>query len=230
MNQLQDEHTAGWTYIDGWTYCRMNPLQDEPTSRWTYNCRMNILMDEPKLYETRAGDTLAVLKTEHRSVYDEQNKIWKAYQFTSANCCIGKWTACIIWIYSLTDWQLIEIERFYSFSDFIFLKWDPVARLNKFLCDFKMFLNFFLYKLYVVKLFKNIFPKFQNSSFRTHCAVKPDAQLCCPPTPARPPPPYSFHLQGKIFERPNQLGRICTHSSIYIEVLNNIGTCIHISG
>ena len=51
---------------------------------------------------------------------------------------------------------------------------------------FRCFFIFFIYKLYVVKLFKNIFPKFQNSSFRTHCAVKPDAQLCCAPRPAHP--------------------------------------------
>ena len=85
---------------------------------------------------------------------------------------------------------------------------------------FKCFFIFFIYKFHVVKLFKNTFPKFQNSRFRTHC----DTQLCCAQ------PLYSFHLQGKISVKPNQLGRICTHSSIYIEVLSNIGICIHISG
>ena len=51
---------------------------------------------------------------------------------------------------------------------------------------FRRFFIFFIYKFHVVKLFKNIFTKFQNSRFRTHCAVKPDAQLCCAPRPADP--------------------------------------------
>ena len=80
-----------------------------------------------------------------------------------------------------------------------------------------------------MKLFKNIFPKFQNSRFRTHCAVKPDAQLCCAPLPAHPLATVSI-FRVKISVKPNQLGRICTQSSIYIEVLNHIGTSIHISG
>ena len=89
--------------------------------------------------------------------------------------------------------------------------------------------TFFLLKLYLVKLLKNIFPQFQNSSSRTGCAVHVTVQLCCARRSARPFATVARFRVKFLSHLTNYLEYTCIFP-IHIKALNNLGLSTQQSG